>query len=181
MGNLFNIFSKSSESTGKGLPFGGKRHTLTAEDRAKAAATRKAKAEARKAAKAEAKAAAKQTKVVKGGNVTQVYFASELHERFNFLCKLPEADWKVYGRPIQGDLNRFVGRISLDIPHVRKLDREGYDFMYVLVHRESGQVLVVVGKGDQLAFCVSEEIADSLKRDLEMLTVRAMPKQKKGA
>lgn len=141
-----------------GVPFGGKAHTLTDEDRRKGQETRKAKIEAAKAAEAAAKEAKKaaqreereaaraakeaQRKAEKSKN-----YASDLHATFNYLVGRPQNVNFYHAEDLACNVREFVGNVALDLPGVRFGKLLDGRWELVLKHRATDTTMVVVLNG----------------------------------
>lgn len=160
------------------VPFGGKAHTLTAEDRAKGAAARKAKSEARKAEKAAAREAEKARKVAERDEQRAVFFASDLHTAFNYLTARPEGCTFFALGDLDCNVSALAGKLAMDLPGVRfntKL-KQG-DWEVVLKHRKTGAVLILFAQGSKLYFAseytAGADVPASLTGDLALIVTRA--------
>jgi hypothetical protein len=166
MSNIFKMVfgdkgSSSSETKpAKRQPFGGKRHTLTDADRAKAAATRKAQAAAKKAAKRQAKSERAEelgAAIEPKATGSKAYFASPVHEAFNFRVKSDaiKGKWLLFGDSVECDSRRLVGRLSVDMPLMRPIKHDKVDLCYVLVHRATGNEVCVLIKDEEMTLTVT--------------------------
>ncbi len=156
----------------KGLPFGGKRHTLTPEDRLKGGLARKAKAEALKAERAAAKA--KTAALPVNPETGSKYFKNTVHAKFNFYTRLMDNDPNVFCE-VQGNAAAYAASLKTFLPNLVLVPApaQGTDYAIVLKHRESESYVTIVAGQGKLVFCTSlapETMPASLVADIDLLT-----------
>lgn len=175
------------------MPFGGKAHTLTDEDRAKGAAARKAKSEARKAEKAASKAAEREARKAAAAAEREAArakreaerdqerlakFGSELAAAFNYLVKRPEGCTFFGLGDLDCNVSALAVKLAMELPGVRfNTDLKQGDWEVVLKHRKTGAVLILFAQGGKLFFASEytspADVPASLTSDLALIVTRA--------